>query len=218
MDPIAWYYQRRSLNAMMQNKWEEAERFLLKQIAHKGTSLGLQYNLALIHLGQGRKQDAYDTLLACSDTYGESLRLCRMLGDIQYMHGKRLDAIRWYATALGDDPGEKEATLISKRIAVLEDEARYQRVLANQEDVELARSLFTTKPKKALELYLNVVTDDPTHVEALNNLGSLYLDELHDAKKAEVYFMKVLALVDSSAAARNLAKARKEKQAITGKA
>lgn len=218
MDPIGWYYQRRSLNAMVQNKWKEAERFLLKQIAHKGSSMGLQYNLALIYLGQGLRQDAYDTLLSCSDTYGESLRLCRMLGDIQYMHGQRLDALRWYTTALADGPNEKEARLISMRVAILGDESRYQRVLANQADVEQARLLFATKPEQALELYLRVVADDPTHVEALNNLGSLYLDELHDARKAETYFVQVLELVDSSAAARNLAKARKEKQASKDKA
>lgn len=203
---------------MVQNKWKEAERFLLKQMAHKGSSMGLQYNLALIYLGQEKRQDAYDTLLSCSDTYGESLRLCRMLGDIQYMHGQRLDALRWYTTALAGDPSEKEAGLIAMRVEILGDEGRYQRVLANQKDVEQARLLFATKPEQALDIYVRVVADDPTHVEALNNLGSLYLDEFHDAKKAETYFVRVLELVDSSAAARNLAKARKEKQANKGKA
>ncbi len=213
MDPIGWYYQRRTLNAMVQNKWEEAERFLLKQISHKGTSMGLQYNLALVYLGQDRKQDAYDTLLSCVDTYGESIRLCRMLGDIQYMHGKRLDAIRWYTAAIADNPNEKESKLILRRIEILGDENRYQQVLVNQEKVEQARLLFATKPEQALDLYLSVVKDDPTHVEALNNLGSLYLDEFHDAEKAESCFMLVLELVESSAAAQNLAKARKAKQA-----
>ena len=213
MDPIGWYYQRRTLNAMVQNKWEEAERFLLKQIAHKGSSMGLQYNLALIYLGQERKQEAYETLLSCVETYGESIRLCRMLGDIQYMQGHRLDAIRWYTAAIGDNPNEKETNLISRRVEILGDENRYQQVLANQEKVEQARLLFSTQPEQALELYLCVVKDDPTHVEALNNLGSLYLDEFHDAEKAESCFMLVLELVDSSAAARNLAKARKAKQA-----
>ncbi len=209
MDPIAWYYQRRSLNAMVQNKWEEAEGFLLKQIARQGSSMGLQYNLALIYLGQERMQEAYDTLLNCADTYGESLRLTRMLGDIQYIHGKRLDALKWYKAALEDNPDDKEARLIAQRVLVLEDEDRYQRVLANQADVEQARSVFSTKPDQALALYLRVVEDDPSHVEALNNLGSLYLDEFDDAKKAEYYFEQVLELVDSSAAAKNLAKARK---------
>jgi tetratricopeptide (TPR) repeat protein len=69
--------------------------------------------------------------------------------------------------------------------------------------------VFSTKPDQALALYLRVVEDDPSHVEALNNLGSLYLDEFDDAKKAEYYFEQVLELVDSSAAAKNLAKARK---------
>ena len=218
MDPINWYYQRRSLNAMVQNKWEEAEKFLLKQITHKGPSMGLQYNLALIYLGQERKQDAYETLLSCVDTYGESLRLCRMLGDIHYMQGKRLDALRWYTAALADDPNEKEFNLITQRVAVLGDESRYVRVLKNLEDVEQARLVFSTKPEQALKLYLRVVADDPTHVEALNNLGSLYLDEFNDAKKAESYFVQVLELVDSSAAAKNLAKARKAKKENTLKA
>ncbi len=218
MDPIGWYYQRRTLNAMVQNKWEEAERFLLKQIAHKGSSMGLQYNLALISLGQDRKQEAYETLLSCVETYGKSIRLCRMLGDIQYMQGHRLDAIRWYTAALADDPNEKESKLISRRMEILGDESRYQRVLTNQTDVEQARLLFSTKPEQALQLYLRVVNDDPTHVEAMNNLGSLYLDEFHEAEKAESCFMLVLELVDSSAAARNLAKARKEKQANKSKA
>ena len=213
MDPIGWYYQRRTLNAMVQNKWEEAERFLLKQISHKGTSMGLQYNLALIYLGQERKQEAYETLLFCVETYGESIRLCRMLGDIQYMHGKRLDAIRWYTAAIADNPHEKESKLILRRLEILGEESRYHQVLANQEKVEQARLLFATKPEQALDLYLSVVKDDPTHVEALNNLGSLYLDEFHDAEKAESCFMLVLELVESSAGAQNLAKARKAKQA-----
>ena len=211
MDPIAWYYQRRTLNAMVQNRWDEAECFILKQIARQGISMGLQYNLSLIYLGQERKQEAYDTLLSCVDAYGESLRLCRMLGDIQYIQGERLGALKWYKKALSDSPDEKEAHLISQRVLVLGDEQRYQRVLTNQADVEQARSVFTSNPDEALELYLRVVGDDPTHVEALNNLGSLYLDEFQEAKKAESYFVQVLELVDSSAAAKNLAKARKAK-------
>lgn len=54
MDPIKWYYQRRMLNAMVQNKWEEAENFTLKLINHEGPSMGLHYNLALIALGSGQ--------------------------------------------------------------------------------------------------------------------------------------------------------------------
>ena len=211
MDPIAWYYQRRSLNAMVQNNWKEAERFLLKQIAHQGYSMGLHYNLALIYLGQERKKEAYETLLACVDTYGESLRLCRMLGDIQYMTGERIEAVRWYTSALADSPNEKETKLITARLLVLADENRYHQVLENQKWVEQARALLEKEPEQALELYLRVVEDDPTHVEALNNLGTLYLDVLHDARKAESYFTQVLELVDSSAAARNLAKARIQK-------
>lgn len=211
MDPIGWYYQRRALNAMVQNKWDEAETFLQKQIAHKGPSMGLRYNLALAYLGQQQREKAYKQLIWCIDNYGESLRLCRLLGDIQYIHGERLEAIQWYELALEDSPGEKEESLIRLRLSVLQDEPRYQRALANQQEIERARSLDVREVSVALELFHRVIEDDPSHVEALNNLGSLYLDELGDADRAIYYFEEALALADTPAIARNLAKARKAK-------
>lgn len=209
MDIFKWYYQRRMLNAMVQNSWAEAERYAQKLIDRSGSSMGLQYNLALIALGGGRTQDAYDLAEQTVRRYGESLRLCRLLGDISYLEGHREQARSWYTLSLDDNPGEKERHLIATRLEILESEARYARAHEAFALIREANDLIEGQPEEAKRLYLEVVGCDPTQVEALNNLGVLALEHDKDASGAIEWFTKVLTLVDHHGAGRNLAKARK---------
>lgn len=211
MDPYGWYVQRRMLNAMVQNNWKEAERYNQNLIRHSGSSMGLQYNLALVSLGLGKKQEAYSLLTQAVETFGESLRLCRLLGDIQYLDGQADQAKRWYSSALEDNPNEKESKLLALRLEILNDPNRYARVMENQKDLPLALQAMETDPQRSLSLYLHIVEDDPTQVESLNNIGVLYLENFKNAPLAEQYFSRVLELVDHTGAAKNLAKVRKRK-------
>ena len=209
MDIFKWYYQRRMLNAMVQNSWAEAERYAQKLIDRSGSSMGLQYNLALIALGGGRTQDAYDLAEQTVRRYGESLRLCRLLGDISYLEGHREQARSWYTLSLDDNPGEKERHLIATRLEILESEDCYIRAHEAFALIREANDLMEGQPEEAKRLYLEVVGCDPTQVEALNNLGVLALEHDKDARGAIEWFTKVLTLVDHHGAGRNLAKARK---------
>lgn len=209
MDLINWYYQRRMLNAMVQNKWTEAEHFTRKLIRHRGASVGLVYNLALITLGSGRTQEAYAQLLESVETYGESLRLCRLLGDIAYLDGKRQESLQWYGKAEDEAQSPKELHLIRMRLKILSDPDWYGRVLGILSLVDQAQQAMEKEPNRAWDLYRKVVLEDPSQVEALNNLGVLELEHFHHAEQACTYFQKVLDLVDHQGAARNLAKARK---------
>nr|WP_319473282.1 tetratricopeptide repeat protein [uncultured Sphaerochaeta sp.] len=209
MDPIKWYYQRRMLNAMVQNKWEEAEGFTHKLINHEGPSMGLHYNLALIALGSGDKDKAYDVLVKAVLRYGESLRLCRLLGDIAYLSGKGEEAMHWYASALADEPNEKEEYLIKLRLELLSSEKNYTKALDACALLPDAEKLLVSDPEDARSLYERIVSDDPSQAEAWNNLGCLALDHFNDKRSAIEFFTRTLELVDHQGAAKNLARARK---------
>ncbi len=209
MDPIKWYYQRRMLNAMVQSKWEEADQFTHKLINHEGPSMGLHYNLALIALGSGDKEKAYDVLVKAVLRYGESLRLCRLLGDIAYLSGKGEEAIHWYASALDDEPTEKEEYLIKLRLELLSSADRYVKALEASSLLTQAQELFKSDYEGARSLYERIVKDDPSQAEAWNNLGCLALDHFNDKQSAIEAFTRTLELVDHQAAAKNLARARK---------
>ena len=209
MDPIKWYYQRRMLNAMVQNKWEEAESFTHKLINHEGPSMGLHYNLALIALGSGDKEKAYDVLVKAVLRYGESLRLCRLLGDIAYLSGKGEEAIHWYASALADDPSEKEEYLMRLRLDLLSSEKNYTKVLDACALLSEAEKRMVSDPEDARSLYERIVKEDPSQAEAWNNLGCLALDHFNDKRSAIEFFTRTLELVDHQGAAKNLARARK---------
>jgi tetratricopeptide (TPR) repeat protein len=200
------------LNAMVQNQWVEAETHIRKLLALQGASMGLQYNLAVVLLGKEQLEEAFKILVSCTETYGESLRLCRLLGDVQYVRGERVDAIHWYSLAMQDNPQEKEHRLILMRLGLLSDEPRFSLIQEKLATLVEARSFLEKDPLKAFSLYKDLADADPTHVEALNNLGSLYLNEYKDPVAAEEKFAQVLQLVDNQGAARNLAKAKKERQ------
>jgi tetratricopeptide (TPR) repeat protein len=209
MDVLAWYYQRRMLNAMVQNSWKDAKRYIDALITRSGYSMGLTYNLALITLGNGDAPGAYSILERAVEDYGESLRLCRLLGDISYAQGERNQAIRWYDLALTDHPSEKELRLVQKRRELLSDPVLYTRVLTVLPLLPQALAEMERDPDHAVVLYRKIVSCDPTQVEALNNLGVLAQEHLHDSSLAIDCFSKVLELVDHTGATRNLAKTKK---------
>ncbi len=209
MNLIRWYYQRRMLNAMVQNRWEEAERFTRRLISHEGPSLGLQYNMALIALGSGNREEAYTLLSEAVNRYGESLRLCRLLGDIAYLRGERKHAERWYTAALQDNPPEKERHLMRLRLDLLASQQKYTKALAACDLLPEAQNLIESDPEKARSLYQRIVADDPSQAEAWNNLGHLALEHFSDRTSAVEAFSRTIELVDHQGAARNLARAKK---------
>jgi len=95
------------------------------------------------------------------------------------------------------------------RLKILSDPDWYGRVLGILSLVDQAQQAMEKEPNRAWDLYRKIVLEDPSQVEALNNLGVLELEHFHHAEQACTYFQKVLDLVDHQGAARNLAKARK---------
>ncbi|WP_320129196.1 tetratricopeptide repeat protein [uncultured Sphaerochaeta sp.] len=210
MNVFFWYHQRRMLNAMVQNQWVEAESHTRSLLDKQGPSMGLEYNLAVVLLGQERFEEASRTLFLAIERYGESLRLCRLLADIQYVRGNRNEAIQWYQKTLDDNPQGKELHLVTARLDLLLDETRFHRIQETLQGIGEAREQLEKNPQRAFVLYQAIAEADPTHVEALNNLGTLYLNSFNNPLAAVEAFSQVLALVDNPGAARNLAKAKKE--------
>jgi tetratricopeptide (TPR) repeat protein len=206
------YYQRRALNAMVSEDWSVAETFFKKMMQQQVSSLGLRYNLGLVYLAQEKFVKAEAIFLSSVDSYGKSLRLCRVLGDLYFLWGKRDKSLIWYQDALMDAPEEKEERLIKMRIKIVDIEKSYQQVLAMNPLVREARSFMDSDYQKAKILYEQILAVDPTNIEAMNNLGSIHMNELDDPKTASSYFSQVLDLVDNQAAIINLKKARNEIQ------
>ncbi len=212
MGVMEMYYQRRALNAMVSGDWSMAESFFKKMMQRQTPSLGLEYNLGLVYLAQENFVKAEAVFNSCVNSYGKSLRLCRVLGDLYFLWGKRELALTWYQDALMDSPEEKEERLIKIRVKIVDNEKSYQQVLAMNPLVREARSLMDSDYQKAKILYEQILVADPANIEAMNNLGSIHMNELDDPSTASNYFSKVLELVENQAAIINLKKARKEMQ------
>jgi len=207
---LNFYYQRRALNAMVQEQWESAEKYLKKIQQHHPVAFGIKYNLGLVSLAREKFEEAETIFTETIDQYGENFQLCRVLGDLYYFWGKREKSRQWYMAAIEKRPRGKERKLISIRLGLVADDKLFGKVQAGLNTLQTARACMNNDPGRAIKVYQEIIAVDPSNIEALNNVGSLYMDEYNDPETAIKYFDKVSSLVDNPAAIRNLVKARAE--------
>lgn len=206
------FIERKALKAMKEDQWDTAERYLRKLLELYETNMGLQYNLGVCLLAQNKFEEAEGLFLANVEAYGESLRTCRILGDLYYEWKEAQKALEWYSKALEDEPDAKEKRLLNARIAVCRNPDLYKRAYSSFELAKRARSMRKQKPQESLELYEKAAKADETHVEALNAAGELLLDYKKDPEQALRYFKKAEKLVYSPQLSDKMRKAQRMKK------
>lgn len=208
---VTVYYERQALKAMMEDRWESAEQYLRKledRPGNKGT-MGFNYNLGICLLAQKKFEEAQELFLENVSSFGESLRTCRVLGDLYYEWGRREKALDWYQKALEDEPGERERRFLQIRIDLSSDPGMFERAYGAQALLEEARSLRKSDPKEALKLYREVAERDRSNVEALSAAGSLLLEQGENADDALSYLRAADGLIASDQVTRMIEKAEK---------
>lgn len=206
------WYEKKALKAMQHDQWDTAEIYLRKLLEMHETNMGMQYNLGVCLLAQHKFEEAEGLFLANVEAYGESLRTCRILGDLYYEWADAQKALEWYAKALEDDPDVKEKRLLNARIAVCRNPDAFKRAYTSFELARQARAMRKQNPQESLELYEKAAKADETHVEALNAAGELLLEYKKDPDQALRYFKKAEKLVYSPQLADTMRKAQRMKK------
>jgi len=122
---------------------------------------------------------------------------------VDCLDGKRHKSMAYLERALAIDPNDPEVLTILADWALAQgqlDEALvyYRRLLDVSPDpletyCVLGFILWQLdRNDEAIDMYHAVLAIDPTHAITLNNLGVIYLDEMHHPQAAQPYFMRAL--------------------------
>lgn len=206
---IVKYWRNRGLNNYVKGDFVGARKYFLKIDTRHHPEPGNVFNLGLVELGLGNFSlaEAYLVKAAVED---KSAPVTRTLADLYYIWGKQDQALAGYtkARAMASNPEDK--ALMQERIAICRSRQAYRQVRRSfalleegtaamrREEVDLAQKAF-----------LEAVDCDPTNYVALNNLGSLMLNERKEGRKALKWFQAAARLWDSPVVKNNLEQARR---------
>ncbi len=201
------FYERMGLNAYVQGDYAKAERWFRKLEAREPDSLRVLRNLGVILLAKGDAEGAEKMLLREEQLYGASFHRHAALGDLAYARGRRKEAERRYAAALAEAEAGSAATrkLMEARLALCHDEAAFERTrgsLGRFGEAEAARA--AGDARRAVRLFDEAAELDPTNWPALNNAGTILLNELGKAEEALERFNRALELSRAPQVARNV--------------
>lgn len=212
---LSGLYERLGLNAYIQGDTRKALAWFRKLEAVEPDSIRVLRNIGVILLSSGDAAGAEAYLLREEKLYGESLHRHSALADIAFTRGRREDATKRYEAALADPdlaPAGGRASqrgFIEKRLKICNDSEAFEaaaRGAAVFAQAESARDAGDND--RAIVLFEEAATLDPTHWPALNNAGTLALNVFGDAAKAQALFERAFDLAQSAQVARNVELAR----------
>jgi Flp pilus assembly protein TadD len=216
-------FERFGINAYIRGDLAKAERWLRRVEASEPDSLSVLRNLGVLLLAKGDAQEAERYLLREEKLYGKSFHRHAALADLAYARGKRKEAERRYALALAEpecSPGgvaESTKALMEKRYEISKDEKLYDSSRKALKAFEEAQALREAKDFKAsIERFLDSIALDETNWSALNNAGSIYLNNLGEPDMAQELFERALAISHNAQVLGNLELAAKKAKKRTG--
>ena len=211
-----FFYRRFALNAFVMERYDVALRYFEKVAALCPGEPGVHYNMGVCQMGLKYFDASEASFLEELHRNGRTWDRCKALGDLHYLWGNRTSALAWYEGC------RKLATLghggnwLDRRIALLESEQSMTRVMASMRLLEEGLAAMAEKDHgKAEAAFEAAMENDPTNIQALNNLGVLRMDQHRDPKGAADCFRRAVALYDAPVYAINLKKALKELEEIT---
>lgn len=204
---VTSFYERMGLNAYVQGDYAKAEAWFRKLESREPDSLRVLRNLGVILLARGDAEGAEAYLLREERAYGPSFHRHAALADLAYARGRREEAARRYSAALAEPEagGAPTAALIEARARICRDEKAFSRSrdsLSRFAEGEEARG--GGDLARAVSLFDEAAALDPTAWPALNNAGTLLLNDLGDPDGAKARFERALALSRAPQVARNL--------------
>jgi len=205
------FHERFGINAYVRGDYASAEKWFRKVEVLEPDSLSVLRNLGLILLARGDAEGAERYLLREEKLYGKSFHRHAAIADIAYARGKRKEAERRYALALGEPEAAPDGSaasvrgIMETRLAICRDEQRYVRTREAMKVFEDAQALSARREyEAAIRRFLESAELDETNWSALNNAGSLYLDRLKQPEKALEFFERAFAISRNLQVARNL--------------
>lgn len=205
------FYERFGLNAYAQGDYAKAEKWFRKLETKEPDSIRVLRNLGVILIAKGDAEGAERYLLREEKLYGHSFHRHAGLADLAYACGKRKEAERRYALALAEPecaPGGKAEAirpLLEKRRAICGSEPLFSQSREAMEVFKKAGTLRDEgKYEEAVECFKKAALLDATNWPALNNAGSLYLNQLNKASEAKEMFERAFAISKNIQVARNL--------------
>lgn len=212
---LSWFYERFGLNAFVQGDYIKAEGWFRRLESVEPDSVRVLHNLGVILLAQGKVVAAERYLLEEERVYGVAYQRHCALADLAYADGRRDDAARRYEAALSEKeagPGGEHVAarpLLEARLAVCRDDERWTRSRRSAtlfSEAESARE--AGRAADAAAFFEEAGKLDPTNWPALNNAGTIFLNQLRQPARALRLFRSALELSASEQVAFNLELAR----------
>lgn len=206
--------QRRALTAYAGGDFTRAQA-LFRRVLHARPEMpGIRHNLALTCIALGEYDEAEQLLQIELERYGDYYPRLKVLADLYYIAGRRQEAHDFYRRARDCDAPESESAMLARRLELTADDRGYQRVVqAHEAFAEGNRLMHEEQWDAAIQQFLRAAELDETNIHAINNAGTIYLNNKHDPQEAAALFRRALQWSQLPWLARNLAQAEQAGQA-----
>lgn len=202
--------KRRAFNAYAAGDFEKARRLFARLLQAQPEAAGMRHNLALTHIALGDYDEAEELLLTELENFGEYYPRVRVLADLYYAAGKREQSRQFYGRSLEGEAPEEDVALIRKRIEITSDADAFATVMQAHDAFANGNRLMDEKRwQEAIEEFVRSAECDETNVHALNNAGTIYLNNLENPAAAVDCFRRALRWAKLPWVVRNLEQAEK---------
>ncbi len=202
--------QRRAFSAYAAGEFEKARRLFRRLLQAQPEAAGMRHNLALTHIALGDYDEAEELLLTELENFGEYYPRVRVLADLYYAAGNREQSREFYERSLEAEAPEEDVALIRKRIEITSDADAFATVMQAHEAFADGNRLMDEKRwEEAIEEFARAAECDETNVHALNNAGTIYLNNLENPAAAVDCFRRALRWAKLPWVVRNLEQAEK---------
>jgi tetratricopeptide (TPR) repeat protein len=219
MNLLYAYYERRALNAFVENDFPKARDLFEKMLKKWPQRIGIRHNLGLVYVALRDFQAAEACFLKELEDYGESVSRHRALGDLYFSWGKAEASAQHYEKALAlaraETSGSRsgiapDINFMQRRIALCNNKEAFQRAMGGEE--ALQRGLEAQQQKdwdRSYREFKTAIEADPTNFPAWNNRGSIAMNIFKDYAEAERCFTEAAKLTAAPAIQQNLLLVRK---------
>ena len=194
MNLLYAFYERRALNAFVENDFPKARDLFSKMLRKWPQRIGIRHNLALVYAALRDFPAAENCFLQDLQDYGESVSRHRALGDLYFSWEKATEAALQYEAALkiakvqglfSKSELQPELNFMQRRIALCKNSAAFAKAMEGE--AALQRGLIAQQNKNweaAYEEFRIATEADQTNFPAWNNRGSIALNIYKDNDEA----------------------------------
>ena len=200
--------ERLAMNSFVAADFEKSAVYWRKLARLTPEHPGVHYNLGLVHMATKSYEEAEQAFQAERVRQGETPPLLKVLAELAFMKGERMEALDFYRKAArAEGRLSKEGQLLESKIALCSDDERFGRALAATDDFEAGCALMEDERfDEAEKKYQRAAEADPTHFLARNNLGVIAMNVQGDLKRARAFFEQADNLIDHPLVKANLRK------------